>query len=149
MSALVSYYSSSDEDDAGGDMDTGSSAHPNPSANIPKSALLSVPSTNPARKLEPEVDGIDNDLSGAPSKLANYLPQPKTAGGTQKLSAVEVGPIPPKKTYGDEELPSTSGSVPGQASRFSGLTGLSATKSSKGTVRISIPSLKDVSFLHI
>lgn len=73
----------------------------------------------------------DNGINPMWSKL---LPQPKKVEVVEE-DDVEIGPIPPKKTYGDEELP--------QPPKQSSIATLSSTKV-KGKTRISIPFLNSV-----
>ncbi|CAL8110422.1 unnamed protein product [Orchesella dallaii] len=85
--------------------------------------------------------GIQQSLRGSVKDEANpiwskFLPQPKNLSieVNDDDQDIEIGPIPPKKTYGDEELP------PPKQSTISSLT---ATKV-KGKVRISIPFLNSL-----
>lgn len=69
---------------------------------------------------------------------SKFLPQPKkpsTVKDQEFEDPEEIGPIPPKKTYGDEEL------VPPKPSMIPSLT----AKKVAGKVRISIPFLNSVS----
>ncbi|ODM92139.1 Proline-rich protein PRCC [Orchesella cincta] len=88
-----------------------------------------------------ENDGEQALVEGSVNDDANpiwskFLPKPKKMPdeGTEDGQDVEIGPIPPKKTYGDEELP------PPKQSTMSSLT---ATKV-QGKVRISIPFLSSL-----
>lgn len=94
-------------------------------------------------------DGSANDIEGSDDELgqtdqgvnpmwSKLLPEPKKAPVevVEEEDDIEIGPIPPKKTYGDEELP--------QPPQPSTIPSLSSTKF-KGKVRISIPFLNSVS----
>lgn len=82
-----------------------------------------------------ELDQLDQGVNPMWSKL---LPEPKKAPVevVEEEDDLDIGPIPPKKTYGDEELP--------QPPKPSTIPSLSSTKF-KGKVRISIPFLNSVS----
>lgn len=65
---------------------------------------------------------------------STFLPQPKKTEATKPEFAEEIGPIPPKKTYGDEEMP------PLKSTPLDSLT----TSKVRGKVLISIPFLNSV-----
>lgn len=96
---------------------------------------------NSNNKLPGEGDGeyeeLTNSDEGANPMWSKLLPQPKkVAIDEAEDEDIEIGPIPPKKTYGDEEIP--------QPPKPSSIPSLSASKF-KGKVRISIPFLNSVS----
>ncbi len=89
-----------------------------------------------------DIEGSDDELGqsdqGVNPMWSKLLPEPKKppADVVEEEGEIEIGPIPPKKTYGDEELP--------QPPKPSTIPSLSSTKF-KGKVRISIPFLNSVS----
>jgi hypothetical protein len=93
---------------------------------------------------EDEDEGDDADDG---SILAKILPKPKGPNlqGPSTDSAEpfeEIGPIPPKKVYGDEEEVQASG--PSTSSSTSKFHNIKSTRT-LGKIQITAPSLKDVS----
>jgi hypothetical protein len=136
MSSLVAGYGSSsgDEDE---EMETQQSASATPPTRASSGALRNEGGTSGEAE-----DG--DDVGGSSLKLGSILPRPKggVGGGGVKGSEIEVGPIPPKKSYGDEETPNRP--LPSSSTHFTGFPGFAAKKSATGVTQITIPSLKDV-----
>jgi len=132
MSSLVAYYGSSDEDEE--EMETENKT--TEERGRASSTATLAPTPRPQMQ-EPET----------PLGLASLLPKPK---GSLQDNTSEIGPIPPKKTYGDEEsLASADGPGPAStSSRSFTFPGFSTKKSASGVMQISIPSLRDVSICY-
>jgi len=82
-----------------------------------------------------ELDQEEVEGGGA---LANLLPKPRE-GPQGGIDIEEVGPIPPKKVYGDEEeKPPPPSSI---STTFHNIT---STRTQGSKIKITAPSLKDV-----
>jgi len=160
MSSLVAYYGGSSDEEEDNEMDTetevyrtpaakaqGPSTSASTSSGIVKSSPVWIGSIEDDDDEGEGVDSLLNDDMGMGDvdvastetsclKLETILPQPKGHSWTELQSGpIEVGPIPPKKVYGDEEKPKPHPST---------FANIKTTKSAKGVVQISIPSLKTV-----
>ena len=136
MSSLVAGYGTSDEEEDEMELETTSYEKPTPAAvQQGKSDELNA-----------------NSIEGSGLKLTSLLPKPKVIGQSVRVGdgGLDIGPIPPKKTYGDEEtLEMSTTAASGPSSSFSGFPAFTAKKSAKGVMQISIPSLKDVSLARV
>lgn len=156
MSSLVAYCGSSDEeDDVEMELEEPSSSGHQIPVSVTSSSQKNGASPTPvpvSTKFGVEVragEGFDGDIllnEGEPSssssslKLDKVLPKPKNSLRMRLQDLEEIGPIPQKKIYGDEEL------LKPKPSTFHNLT---TNKTAKGVVQISIPSLKNVKSLII
>jgi len=142
--SLVAGYSSSSDDEEEGNSNNGNGRDQMEidSVTVTAKATTGNASTITGSKFKTALfidsdeeldDGENEDSMSNPSALRSLLPEPKKIVNASNID--EVGPIPPKKVYGDEEL------CPKKISN----TLLKAKKS--GPVKITIPSLKDVSIL--
>jgi hypothetical protein len=102
------------------------------SSTIAKSKVLDHFFTNDSSDDDNETEDITSSLGQSFS-----LPKPKLATDFPFETEIENDPIPPKKTYGDEEKP------PPPTLNSSSFPNLMTSKV-KGVVRIAAPSLKDV-----
>jgi len=127
---------------------------------IQKPKTVTVTSTMTSKNSQPQSRGSSGSMISDRHdafllRFRELLPEPKTDDDIDmdmtppvvSVPVEDIGPIPPKKIYGDEEAPPPPG-VSTVTARVVGVgvdrrTEVTATRSAKGVMRINIPSLKE------